>query len=572
MVSASTWKSLRIDKNGLPTLLVKAELQPSGYKILLTDLAHIWIEQLTRLDIIERARSCGCSIDPSQGDDQQEILMSHIGKALSNEDGTTLELCPVPENPESLLLHLNAPLPVALPPLEWTVVLHLSSAHIIADELVMPLLHKTDDLRRQVQYLITEIHIKDRIISKISDRLEVSGNDLTTVFPNVSRVKTSRKKPQREQLGPHIQGLSEFDEVSWRAHTAETTNVSNLAVDTIDEIVAELPERAFTITNGRANDRWWQHLAKQSPDISQNKMIDLDPLIVQQADQGSMQMDGFQRQPTPQQLIKQPKDDKQRPSPRVSNSGVNPDPATLEDESTEDDDADDLDAAPPSGKPGKDLKQTASTAKSQPKTPMQSSPPDSQPTDPTRSKNGSNGALIRSSNLSPESVGASEVSTPQAVPEDKDTIIATTQAPSRSNTKLGVIGGKRLESEPEHVTTVKQLRPKLGMFGGKIESSASTSNPSRNHVKSEAENPPLPQSAKRSEPLVVDSAIIAPDKGQSQSMEVEESSRVSPPPYAQDHATGPDETEEERANKKRTQLRMELEQKSKGHAKKKRKF
>nr|POE62956.1 non-likeous end-joining factor 1 [Quercus suber] len=582
MVSVLSWKSLRAEIDGLPPLLVKAELQSSGYNILLTDLGRLWSERLTKLDIIERARSCGSSIDPSQGNDQQEILLTHIGRALRHEDGTKLELCQVLEDSESLSLHLTAPLPGKLPPLRWTVHLHLSPVQIMVDEVVMPLLHKADDLRKQVQYLITEIHNKDRVISKISDRLEVSGNDLTTVFPNVSRVKTSRKRSQREQLAPHIQGLSDFDEVNWRTQMPGVNNSDRFSLDSLDEIVAGLLPRELCNTDTFATDKWWQDLATKpsiaTPDGKENHGTEGE----QQAIQDDVHMDDLRQQCTSPQLMKQQSTNEKTTPAGQPMAPESPHIAALEDESTEDED--DLDALPPVKNTMKQSPQAraheaisrtvepASTANEQRRRSTRSDCLEARSTSPAgwERRSPKMGVVSAKGEVKP-GVGHA-VSTTWSQQSENDTMEATPVISTKPKARLGVIGGHRRRVSDESVTPAMPTRAKLGVFGGKTGSSIDANASSRIRNDSKAETCGHQSSIEHKEPDVFDDMTTSMENEHSGRTDVKETSPSSRTSLTKRPTPELQETEEERANRKRSQLKTELTEKAKGHVKKKRKF
>ena len=111
------WRTLSISDESLPPLLIKAHLHSEGYTIHLTDLSRIWSETLTKREINKRALNNDCSIDPTDGPEQYNILLEKINGTLEQEDQTSLRFQP----DQGLKLELQAPLPHPLSPLNWTV-------------------------------------------------------------------------------------------------------------------------------------------------------------------------------------------------------------------------------------------------------------------------------------------------------------------------------------------------------------------------------------------------------------------------------------------------------------------
>lgn len=518
------WKVLGIDSPAIPRILVKCSFDNSGYQIELTDLSRVWAHRLSKNDIIERASDLGSSIDPSEDDEQYKILLGKIESALNCEDGTSLNISSGKGEDDSLLrIDLRAPLPKPLPPFRWTLELHRQSQEYIEAEIVTPLILQSSNLVRQVQQLINGLHDKDRIISKICDRLETSGNDLTTVFPGVSNIKTSRKKSQREQLAKHVKGLEDFDEATFKqdAHSASTD--AEMASHVMNEVFRNLPVGRST---HQGSSDWWQRLGKGReliPDKDDVKSSDRDHHdnhversrsvgnFERQAE--SFQDEDFQRQGTPPHLKTGDSQHHSMSPHAVKTSSQVQSQANdhLDDESTTDEE-DDLDA--PSGKVGTQN--------------PQATPKRNQISDSPR-KLGAIGG--RSSQTRDGRVSDAGVDVP------------------KQHSKLGAIGGKSkapeagLETTERTSSTQKSPSPKktiMGMIGGK-KATRSSSPP----VATESFAPSAP--AKEVTPT-----------------------RSTPP--AKVTTPAPQENPEERADKKRDQLKRELDEKAKAPVKKKRKF
>lgn len=577
-----SWRSLELGERNLPRLLVKTRLNKDGYDIQLTDLGRIWGERIGKREIVERANDEGCSIDPSE-DDQYGILLKKIESALKGDPRTTLDLHSHKDT-DTLQLNLSAPLPGSLPTFVWRIMLERQPDAAIGTGLVTPLISQAVQLRSQIQHLIDELASKDRVIAKITDRLEASGNDLTAVFPGASGIKISRKKSQRGQLASHVKGLADFDEGVWRNSVKQGESSVNLSSEILSSVLEHLPVAGAAALEGD----WWvdlpnpgtkgqqpraQSAASQASQrggtaASQHHITTANghqPLSTEE----SVDEDEFQRQGTPPQL-KKPDD-----------------PPADEDEETDDDDLDN----PPSKASSSQTKgrsQQHDEPKStpaarrlgilggrkskspRPKPPHETEPEpeaeteDEEPSAPKPTARGKLGAFGGKRAPSPESARDPE---PEPEPE------LVQQSPAKINSKLGTFGGSSraavVSVEPadleQHDTTSK---PKLGTFGGKGKGSADSAS-----VKAEPHD---------------DEALPSPVKGRLGRMggkgekKSEESNAAETQVEAQKQAREAEEKEEqerleredsqERADKKRERLKRELEEKAKGPTKKKRKF
>ena len=529
-----SWQVLNLRAEHAPRVLIRAQLSNSGYEVELTDLSHVWRESATKQDIIRRATDVGSSIDPGQDSEQFKIFLSKIEDAINGKEGTSFSLHAIDKNGTALSAEITAELPHPLPAFKWTLQLERLEAQYTAALLVTPLLHHASRLHQQIEQLVHELHDKDRVISKICDRLETSGNDLTTVFPGVSNVKTSRKKGQREQLAKHVKGLADFDESVWKAQHAFVEANQTMDGDQMNVVLRDLPGFTSDFNVPSASDEWWQHLDKssQSQSIAQNgddrksnshgKMLTPSE---SQADQ-SMRDDDFQTQTTPPHL-KHTSPKERRSSqhedvaPGVSSTAQTDTAIQDGDGSTTEDDDEDLDAAP--------RKSVAPRASA-------SSPSQKKCLSPPRRKLGTIG------NRSEEvQLPAKEETTPEDV-----------QPVAKPKRKLGKIGGKAKAQEaatPEppvgsHSTTPHGRSTKVGVLGGKratTESNGTHEGEGNASVNVGTE----------------ETAVEETRQGRSET-------KTEPPT--------PRETSQERADRVRDELKRKLKEEEKAPKKKKRKF
>ncbi|EMC99520.1 hypothetical protein BAUCODRAFT_29867 [Baudoinia panamericana UAMH 10762] len=567
-----TWRVLKTESAPQSRLLVKAALEASGYAIHLTDLSRVWGETLTKREIVRRAIKEDCSIDPSEGDDQYKILLEKIDQALSERDAGTCSVKPGTAENDSVLLTLFAPLPAPLHEFNWAVDLKLLPVEHVASELVTPLLQHAWTLRGQIQQLIHALGDKDRIISKITDRLETSGNDLTTVFPGVSNIKLSRKKSQREQLARHVKGLADFDEAGWQDHQPANSSHERLDDQALNNVLAGLSATVSDELGDSNGADWWRRADEnqpKSPRPAQGEVnyphdggVNASALGGVRSASGNLDVQedqddsDFQRQSTPPSVKHEGHADAMAASATSSTKkppiNVGPD-----DESTEDED--DLDAPSnratrsqhggfshhPSQSSGNNNAAAAllhrdhtSSERSPQPTPSKQGNPDHRDTPSSKPK--------------PKLGTIGGRGKPSVTPEPNATEQAAVASPSRPRSKLGTIGGKNKATSSAAATPApdipaQQSPPakshKLGIIGGKKANSDSAGSRHDSQQHSDRDGQPSPPRQPRAS---------------------ERRGTKEPTP--------PRETSQERADRKRAELKRQIDERAKAPVKKKRKF
>jgi hypothetical protein len=594
------WKHLRIASDKLPPLLIKATLEKHGYTIKLTDLSRIWVETLSRDEIITRARRRNCSIDPGEDSSQQKIFLDKLQSALNQHVKTNLSISAT--NDDKLRLHLEASLPSPLPTFEWEVDLERSHDSDLSAELVSPLLHQAHILNHRMELLIAELQAKDNIITKVIDRLETSGHDLTAVFPGASKVKLTRSTSQQEQLARHIRGLGKFDEEAWKAQLSTANDTAVLPQSAEDTIFASLPHPSANHYDTNQATDWWQQIpVGRHIDLEEEGLRDApseagkvsDHLMGQEtSDPDVSELDGFQRQGTPPRLrshspLTARQDD-------VEMGGTSEPPALYDEDST--DDEDDLDR--PSQKPSASYKRAhhntkvaqvsvgslstspppASTSTAQPSTTRGPFSPEEDTEDD------GDDDLDGPSQSSQKAASTSQLASRQKSQTPQPAAPTTTTTKSSPRKTLGKLGGRLptkstsksptppLEealsgppppTKPSSPDPQPKPKAKLGMIGG-------------SKAKTKAPSPPPPTAPATSTTRTAAAAAATrhatstpepqprPRSSRAQERQGDADNNVAPKTVEQ--------TEVERADAKRKALKRELEQKAKAPVKKKRKF
>ncbi|KAF2205516.1 XLF-domain-containing protein [Delitschia confertaspora ATCC 74209] len=210
----SSWRLLNLTDTHeqLPQLLIRSEFGRKGYTIFLTDLCHIWREELGFDEIVERVSQEECPIEVSDNDSTQlPILLKNIQKSLTTFNEST---CNITRNSdESIVLHTITILPEPLDALRWKFYLQKCELITLKNELVLPLLVNSQIQYHRISSLISAIEEKDKVITRLLDQYESSNLDLANAFPSVAGSK-ARRPVKREQAMNHVSGLRPFDAVA----------------------------------------------------------------------------------------------------------------------------------------------------------------------------------------------------------------------------------------------------------------------------------------------------------------------------------------------------------------------
>lgn len=522
---------------GLPVLLVSIEINTAAYTIHLTDMANMWVESLDRKAICIRGWSENTSIDPSDTPENMTKFLTSLKTALDSSqpghDATSLDLVPASESDagkDGLTLKITCDLS-GLQPLKWPMHLKKSPQSSIATDLVLPLIQAHFTRSREVQSLLHLLSQKDAILTKLLDKLEAQGTGLEHIFNPLS----GKKKVNRAAAGDKIPGLAPFSPQHWKAglrDDVEGPNNTDALVKHVFGGEGLFYQPLLETDTSPELDKWWHDFTGIPRSIlraqKNSVAIEETPSTMPQNQPVSKDDDEeFQVQKTPPHLKPSRQDAKQR-------TEILPDDASTDDDKS----PEQVKSSPKLRKPASRLgalggrKKLASprSPSPQPKSPKEHVPD----------------TKVDDSETASESDGDS-VTAPQPAKEDSPPAPSRVQPPAKKG-GLGRIGGPKAihpkqsstlglldatyEAEPplKHTATKK-----LGMIGGKAGTSEST---------------------KR----ILD----------------EDGSRGRPRPRDNDQAmqeSAPRETSQERADRKREELKRELEKKAAaGPAKKKRKF
>jgi hypothetical protein len=215
----NAWNKLHLTSNKTtPDLYIKHELTPTNCTVYLTDLTNIWSESLPRKYILQRATEISTSIDPSEDQEQLNVLLQKVQDAFKSKDGTQTKLVSgIPG--DELRLETSTPLPSPFQPLRWYFQLSQLDQPALTEELLLPLLQDHAGLTADIKALTHSLEEKDHAMSKLLDKIESSGISLTDVFPSLR----GNKKITRSVAQKSAPGLAEFESMKfkWKSETAQ---------------------------------------------------------------------------------------------------------------------------------------------------------------------------------------------------------------------------------------------------------------------------------------------------------------------------------------------------------------
>ena len=547
------WKPFHISgsaKARLPPVLISASFRSDSYSIYLTDLAHIWGESLTRQDIIRRSRKESTSIDPSDGD-QLQILLDKIKSGLFGEENTTSKLAfKTQEGRSGFRLELEINLPGGLPPLKWSIHLAAEANTSLTNHLIIPLIEAQHQRAQEIDNLEEIMRQKDHIIQKLLDKLDEQGIQLGQIFPQLA---TKGRKVDRGNAQDKVKALAKFNFDTWRNDIA--TDISRDTTHLLDSVFSA---RAQTLSGNNNNvatvsniGGWWEDLKGETlflsggesgfKDFSSTTQAKDLSKSTPKAEHSVQDEDDFQVQNTPPHVILPPLD-------RVASKLIDGDIANDEDD----------------------------VNSQRPKIPdrVSSSPP--AVVSPPKKKLGE----LSRKRQAPKTISDDE-------DEDKfEPPISATPTPEKESSpgmervvpknkgRLGRLGGKKAPSPPPRDPTPpppaepeKPKKSKLGKLGGKKKEIATA-------PASETASPEL--TPKNDTPAKKKIGIIG-SRGGSPTKNLSVPSENTPTrgrstKSDKELTPTPRETSEERADRRRLELKRELEAKAMAPVKKKRKF
>ncbi|KAJ4146455.1 hypothetical protein NW754_001920 [Fusarium falciforme] len=270
MSPTKSWRPLPLPSaSDLPPLLVSLDIATSAYTVHITDMANIWTESLDRKSICIRGWSENTTIDPSDTPDNMVKFLDSLNTALDSaqpgHDQTHLRLEPASKSDAGdggLTLQITCELP-GLQPLKWPMHLKKLPSSAIATDLVLPLIQAHFTRNLEVESLIRTLGHKDVVITKLLDKLEAVGTGLEHVFNALS----GKKRISRAAAADKIPGLAPFDRRRWKSDLAYTDDRPSNAESLIEDVLGGGGlqfEPTIEVAESPLLDDWWHQFSGAS--------------------------------------------------------------------------------------------------------------------------------------------------------------------------------------------------------------------------------------------------------------------------------------------------------------------
>lgn len=267
----SFWKKLCLSNSSVhtPPLLVKYYFGTSHYNMFVTDLTFLWTESLERKQIIKRALTLDTSIDPSEDKEQFLLLLNNIQKALDIEKASNTSLSRS-QTSNCLDLSTITPLPAPLKPLQWRFNLSPAPQSMFTLEVLVPCLSHIASSKTQIASLLQQIKEKDHLVSRLIEKMQIDGSDLSKIFPGLSGLKVGPQQSVREIAGKCMKSLGVFNEEHWRNEMSKAPSLSMSLSDALSNVFSFDPRDTPRIEVEPSSATWWQHLKHGENPIEEN--------------------------------------------------------------------------------------------------------------------------------------------------------------------------------------------------------------------------------------------------------------------------------------------------------------
>ena len=257
------WKRLPLGRHETcPPLFFRFSHSARGYEISLTDLVYIWSESLSHKEVLTRASKVETSIDPSEDEDQFSVLLKKVEDALGGTKGSTISLNQSKKE-NGLDLTTTTKLPSPLEPLEWSLHLARLPQYALTRQILIPILKGEANCAARTQSLIDLLKEKDSAMSKIFDKIDSSGLDISRTFPGLSGGRGERKGSALSQVSRVVKGVAPFDERAWNASFAAGES-GDLGMNFASELDSVHSYRDWDAVQSDLLEEWWMRLKSEA--------------------------------------------------------------------------------------------------------------------------------------------------------------------------------------------------------------------------------------------------------------------------------------------------------------------
>ena len=248
----------------MPVLLASIVVEAAAYTFRVTDMANMWVESLDRKAICMRGWAENTTIDPSDTPENMTKFLESIRCAFypsqAGHEGTSMSLAraSVTDAGEGgLTLRITCELP-GLKALKWPVHLRKASSSNLTTSFIMPLIQALHVRNRELNSLVTIMGQKDAVLTKLLDKLEATGTGLEHVFNSLS----GKKKVSRAAAADKVKGLAPFDKRRWQKDVQREDGPDSAPALVHQVFDADNVPRddAPEVEDPSKLDRWWLDL------------------------------------------------------------------------------------------------------------------------------------------------------------------------------------------------------------------------------------------------------------------------------------------------------------------------
>ena len=209
-----------------------------GLLLAVTDLTRVWDLSLSQEQIVDEAHQQNCSIDPSESRTQLRTLLSKLKQSLV--EGNTELGSSSAFNGQSIRIRTRLKLPPPLQLLIWTFPLRSRDSAHLANVVTLPLLREAALMNQQVQTLFQVIKDKDHVLSKLLDKIDNSAIDLSLIFPGITGMRSRKQRIDVSEASKHVPGMAPFNETSWKSSFAKNHSRHNVGGANFSNILTGL--------------------------------------------------------------------------------------------------------------------------------------------------------------------------------------------------------------------------------------------------------------------------------------------------------------------------------------------
>ncbi|KAF4990081.1 hypothetical protein FGRMN_8700 [Fusarium graminum] len=264
MSQTKSWRSLPLPTSpDSPVLLVSFHTDTAAYTIHITDMANVWAETLDRKAIFMRGWNENTSIDPSDTPDNMAKFLTSLGTALdASQPGhseTNIRLdrdSRLEAGDHDLVLNITCEIP-GLQPLKWPMYLKKLPAFSVATNLVLPLIQAHHAKDMEIESLVKTLGYKDAVLNKLLDKLEAMGTGMEHIFNALS----GKKRISRVTAAEKVPGLAPFDRRSWKSELQYQSDSPNDVESLVQRVFGEGGlqfEPTINDAESPQSNQWWQ--------------------------------------------------------------------------------------------------------------------------------------------------------------------------------------------------------------------------------------------------------------------------------------------------------------------------